>query len=530
MKKGFLSLLFLTAIAVGTACASDDAGELGSETNNGENTESADNANDLTIGVPSDAQTLDPQGGNEHATLNVGRTIYDTLVFTDGSMDMHMRLAESFEQIEDTTWEVELREDVQFHDGSDFNAEAVKVNIERLLDPDVASPVSFMFDMITDVEVVDDYTVHIHTDIPFAPLRAHFAHPGGHMIAPSAIEADYEAMEDGAEPGSYINQNPIGTGAFTLEEWNPGEFVKVTKNEDYWGDVANVDSITFKVVPEDNTRVAELETNSSQMISHLNPDFMSRVEGNDDLKIATQESVSLFYLGFNVEQEPFDDPQVRTAISKAVDKEAIIDGLLNGAGLPAKGPLAPPVFGSSDDIKAIEKDLEEARELLADAGYPDGFEATLTVETSQIGSDVAENIQAQLEEIGIDLDIETLERGAYVDVVTNARQDMFLGSWGTVTGDADYGLYPMFHSSNHGIAGNRTFYANEEVDALLEEARSGTEEERLALYHDAQQLIVDDAPMVPLYHTEHMAGLQDNIEDFYIHPSSFFYLGDVNVQ
>nr|WP_026688543.1 glutathione ABC transporter substrate-binding protein [Alteribacter aurantiacus] len=523
MKKGFVSLLVLMVFAVVTACASDDVGELGSDTEPSEN-------HDLVIGVPADAQTLDPQGGNEHSTLNVGRTMYDTLVFTDDNMDMHMRLAESFDQTDDTTWEVTLREDVEFHDGSPFNAEAVKMNIERLLDPDVASPVAFMFNMISDVEVIDEYTVHIHTEYPFSPLRAHFSHPGGHMIAPSAIEEDYKAMEEGAEPGSYINENPIGTGAFILEEWKPGESVKVVKNENYWRDVPNVESITFKVVPEDNTRVGELETNTSQIISHLSPDSLSRIENNDDLKVATQESVSMFYLGFNTEQEPFDDPKVRQAIAKAVDKEAIIDGLLNGAGIPAKGPIAPPVAGSSDDIEAIEKDLDEARELLADAGYPDGFETTLTVETSQIGEDVAVSLQAQLEEIGIDVNIDTRERGAYIDIVTNANQDMFLGSWGTVTGDADYGLYPMFHSSNHGIEGNRTFYANAEVDALLEDARSGSEEERAALYHDAQQLIVDDAPLVPLYHTEHLAALQSNIEDFYIHPSSFFYLGDVRIE
>ncbi|ERN54489.1 glutathione ABC transporter substrate-binding protein [Alkalihalophilus marmarensis] len=486
---------------------------------------------DLVIDVQADPQTLDPHLGNDHQTLNVGRTIYDTLVYTDQELTMHMGLAESFEPIDDTTWEVKVREEVTFHDGSKLTGEVIKANIERLLDPAIASPVAFLFDMITNVEVIDEYTVHIETEFPFAPLPAHFAHPGGHIISAEAITADYAAMDEGEEPGSVINSNPVGSGYFKFEDRVHGQSVRVVKNEEYWGEAAKVDSITFKVVPEDLTRVAELETNTAQIIGHLNPSDVTRIEQTEGVKVAKEDSVSLAYLGFNNTKEPFDNELVRQAISMAIDKEQIIDGIMDGAALPAKGPLAPPVFGYSDEVEGLPYNVDQAKDLLAEAGYEGGFDTAIWTDDARIRIDVAEYLQSQLAEIGIRADIRAMEYGAFLDSITNAEHDMMIGAWGTVTADADYGLYPMFHSSNFGMTGNRTFYANDEVDELLVLGRQETDEgERLNIYKRAQEIIIEEAPLVPLYHTEHLAGLRDEVEGFWIHPSSLYYLRDVTIQ
>ncbi|MDV2683305.1 glutathione ABC transporter substrate-binding protein [Alkalihalophilus lindianensis] len=524
MSKYSVWLIFVMVSALFAACSSNDS----VEDNGSQGTERS--GGDLTIDVQADPQTLDPHLGNDHQTLNVGRTIYDTLVYTDQELNIHMGLAESFEPIDDTTWEIKLRGDVVFHDGSQLNGEVIKVNVERILDADIASPVSFLYDMITDIEVVDEYTVQIETEYPFAPLPAHFAHPGGHIISSEAIAADYEAMEGGEEPGSVINAQPVGSGYFKFEDRVHGQSVKVVKNDEYWGEKAKVDSITFKVVPEDLTRVAELETNSAQIIGHLNPSDVTRVEETDGVKVSRQDSVSLAYLGFNNTKEPFTDQRVRQAISMAIDKEQIIDGIMDGAALPAKGPLAPPVFGYSEEVDGISYDVEESKELLVEAGFAEGFETTIWTDDARIRIDVAEYLQNQLAEIGIKAEIRSMEYGAFLDSITNAEHDLMIGAWGTVTADADYGLYPMFHSSNFGMTGNRTFYSNDEVDELLILGRQETDEQaRLEIYKKAQEIIIDEAPLVPLYHTEHLAGLREDVEGFWIHPSSLYFLRDVSV-
>ncbi len=528
MMKNMIGLSTLVLLG---ACAGE-----GEPVNNmdetSENTEAsgADASNEeqadpdaLVINMASDVSSLDPHFGNDHPSLNVKRTIYDTLVSTDENLELEMSLAESFEQVDDTTWEVVLQEGIEFHDGSELNAESVKLNIERMLDPDLASPVAFMFDMIEEVELVDDYSLLIHTEYPFAPLRTHFAHPAGQQISPLVIEEDYAAIEEGADPGSVVNENPIGTGFYVLAEQEPGSSYELVQNENYWNGKPGAETLTFEIVPEDLTRVGQLETDSAQIIGHLNPNDVQRVEDNEDTKVARYESASLAYLGFQTEEEPFDDPLVREAIALAVNKEDIVNSVMNGTAQPAKGPLAPIVFGASDQLEQIEQDMETAQDLLAEAGFDEGFETELWVDDSRAWQDAAEIIQAQLAPIGITVDIISMESGVHRDHLNDGDAPMFISSWGTVTGDADYGLYPVFHSESRGVSGNRTFYENSEVDDLLEAARQESDEtEREQLYFDAQELIMDDLPLVPLYHIEHLAGLQEDVENFVIHPSSLY--------
>lgn len=527
MKKilGLSTLVLMTACAGEGEPVNEENTDVEESTAGNENNEAVEETDPdaLVINMNADVTSLDPHFGNDHYSLNVKRTIYDTLVATDENLDLEMSLAESFEQIDDTTWEVVLQEGITFHDGADFNAETVKMNIERMLDPDLASPVAFMFDMIEEVEVTDEYSLQIHTEYPFAPLRIHFAHPAGQQISPLVIEEDYEAMEEGEDPGSVVNETPTGTGFYQMEEQDPGEAYRLIQNEGYWRGEPGAENLTFEIVPEDLTRVGQLETNAAQIIGHLNPNDVSRVDENEETKVARFDSASLAYLGFQTQEEPFDDPLVRVAIAKAVNKEDIVESVMAGTALPAVGPLAPPVFGSSEELDVIEEDIEEAQELLAEAGYEDGFDVELWVDDSRAWLDAAEIIQAQLAPIGVNVEIESMESGVHRERLTDGDAPMFISSWGTVTGDADYGLYPVFHSDSHGVSGNRTFYENEEVDELLEAARQESDEAtREELYHEAQQIIVDEAPMVPLYHIEHLVGLQEDIENFVIHPSSLY--------
>ncbi|MCG1010808.1 glutathione ABC transporter substrate-binding protein [Salinicoccus sp. ID82-1] len=521
MKKVYLFLLICILALAG--CTDDSnvdeqAAESGDPSMGGE---------DIGFSLQALPSSLDPHAANDGYSLYVMINIYETLVRMNQDLELEPGLAESYEQVDDTTWEFKLREDVTFHDGSPFNAEVVKANLDRVRDPEVGSPLEFLFTEIEEVEVVDDYTVNIHTARPFAALPAHLAHPGGSMISKEVIDQDYENMENGGQPLTEVNANPVGTGFFEFEEIAEGDHITLIRNEDYWGEPASPASVTFKAVPEDGTRIAELSTGDADLIYPVNPSDVERIDSTDGARAEQHESASMSYLGFNLEKEPFDDPNVRRAIAMAIDKEAIINEMLEGIPAVAETPLNPTVKGYSEDLEPIDHDMEAARSLLEESGYADGFTAEIIVR-DRTTSDIATYIQQALQELNITLEIRQMESGAYQEYTANGQHDMFMGSWGTVTLDADYGLYPMFHSDNHGAPGNRTFYSNEEVDTLLDEARTETDEAaRMQMYEDAQQIIIDEAPLVPIYHSVLLAGINDELEGYFQYPSSFPYLKDL---
>jgi peptide/nickel transport system substrate-binding protein len=351
------------------------------------------------------------------------------------------------------------------------------------------------------------------------------------MVALEQIEADYEAMENGEEPGSVINENPIGTGYFKFDEWQPGEYVRLVRNEDYWGDNALLDSVTFKVVGEDLTRVAEVTTGDSHMAYPLSPSDIPQIEETDGASVLQQPSVSLSYIGFNMEKEPFDDPLVRQAINMAIDKSQIIDGIYDGIGIPAIGPIPPDVFGYDDSVSGLEHDLEEAQNLLAEAGYEDGFSTTIWTNDSRERIDAATNVQAQLGEIGIDVEVEVLEWGAYLEQTANGEHDMFVLGWSTVTGDADYALYALFHSNNVGEPGNRSFIRDDELDELLDAGRrEGDPEARQEIYTQAQERLTELAPMLYLHHQEHVFSVRDEVKGLEVLPTQILQLKDVYIE
>lgn len=520
-------ILFIGSYLIACAGSGGSSDEGGGESKGGDS-----QGGDLVIATSADIVSLDPAGSNDVPSSNVQENIYETLVQLNQDMELKPSLATDWEAVEDDVWEFKLREDVKFHDGSDFNAEVVKANIERVLDEKVASPRQFLYTMIEDIEVVDEYTIRFKTEFPFAPLPAHLAHSGGGMVSLEVIEEDYEAIEEGNDPGSVINKKPIGTGYFKYEEWESDKHVKLVVNEDYWGEKPNLDSVTFKVVGEDQTRIAELMTGDSHIADPVSPSDVDQVDNEDGLSVNRQPSTSLSYIGFNMDKEPFDDPRVRQAINMAIDKEQIIEGIFDGNGIPAIGPLAPDVFGYDDSVPGLEYDPEKARELLKEAGYEDGFKTTLwTNDNSRERLDIATNVQAQLKEFGIDIEIETVEWGAYLEKTANGEHDMFILGWSTVTGDADYGLYPLFHSDNIGDPGNRTFTKDEKLDEVLAEARRTSDtDKRLELYREAQEMLTDIAPMLYIHHQEYLVGVSDKVKGLKQLPTGIFLLQDVSIE
>lgn len=483
---------------------------------------------ELILAVQFDASGLDPQSTSDRPSINIQANIFETLVETDEDNEIQPNLAEDWKQIDDTTWEFKLREGVKFHNGEIFTADAVKMSFERILNPEVGAPRAFLFDMISDIEIVDEYTVQFKTGYPFTPLVSHLSHPAGSILSPESIEADYETMEKGELPGTIINENPIGTGYFKYGSRISGQETKLLKNDEYWGEPALVDAVLFKVTPDSGTRLAELETGYAHIIKPVPPNQVSEINESGAGEAYVKISSSLAYIGFNTEKEPFNDVRVRQAISMLIDEEELLAGIYDGYGTVANGPLAPDVFGHDQNVLPIEYDVETAKALLKEAGYENGFNTTVWTDDHPQRKDIAVLVQQKLSEVGIKAEIELMELGVYLTKTGAGEHDILVLNLSNPLSDPNYLLNSLFHSSSKGLAGNRAFYGSDVVDQLLEEGRKTNDsKERLNIYSEVQKQLIEDAPMIYTHHEAYIGGVSEKVEGFSINGAGTFQLQKV---
>ena len=474
-------------------------------------------AQTLIIAQGTDPVSLDPHDVTDSPSATVTSHIYETLFELTEEGEVVPHLVEDFEFSEDgLTLSMTLRDGVTFHDGTPLTAQIVADSMERFLDEENAFTFRFLLAPIAEIEVTGDLSLEFSLNEPFAPLLAHLTHSTTAIVLPSAVE----------EFGEDFGENPVGTGPFQFESWDRGSRVDLTRYEDYWGDPAGVEGVAFLAVPENTTRMAMVESGEAHVAVRVPPQDIARLDALDDVTVENVSSVRTIYIYFNHNIEPFTDPLVRQAVNHAVDNHEIAEFVAGGAVRPSDAAIAPGIFGYTS-VGEYEYDPERARELLAEAGYPDGFSTTLYSPTGRYLQDIqiAEAIQSQLAEVGIDATLETLEWSAYLETTSRPAEEnevpMALLGWGTVTGDADYGLFALFHTSEHVPAGsNRAFYSNPEVDRLLEEARTNTDpQQREELYAEALQIIHDDAPWLFLHSETQLVAVNDAVEGLIIHPS-----------
>ena len=474
---------------------------------------------ELIIAQDGESKSLDIHQGNDGFSLRANRLIYSRLVEADENMQIHQGLAESWQQLDDKTMQFKLRKGIKFHNGDDFTAEDVKFSFERMMN----SPrIAFVLPPIERIDIVDDYTVNIVTKTPFGPLLAHLSHPALGMVSKKLLTENPEALKE----------KPIGTGSYKFKEWIYGDKLVLEKNEDFYDkNERGLKYIIFKNVVEASNRAIGLETGEIDIATPISSVDEENIKNNPKLQLLTKPSISYTYIGMNMTKAPLNDIRVRKAINYAIDKQAIIDVILNGNGKIATSPIAPGVFGFTDKTKNYEYNVEKAKELMKEAGYENGFTTSILVFSGEANTQTAEIVQAYLKEIGIDLKIEIVEVSAYWDMTERGVHNLFLGSWGVVTGDADYGLYAMYHSSAKGGAGNRDFYENEKVDELLDKAKTEIDPEtRKKLYEEAQILIVNDAPDVMLYNRNLTVGAQKYIKGLGIHPVTLYNFATVYIE
>lgn len=470
---------------------------------------------ELNFAIGTDPEMIDPVRATSSPAAMVMVHMMETLFEYTEEGEIIPLLAKGYHVSEDgLVWDLYLNEGITFHDGTPFNAEAVKYSLERMR----GAVYSFLIDEIKDMEVVDEYTIRLKTDEPFAPILAHLSHNFVSIVSPAAVE----------KYGEDFNENPVGTGPFIFESWSRGEKLSLVRNDDYWGDNAYLDRINFLIVPEDSTRVVLLETGEADAIMRVPPRDVDRLQGRDGIDVLSIPSVRTIYIGFNFQREPFTDKRVRQAFNYAVDKEAIVTHILGGAGRPSDAPISPGLFGYAPQ-PPYEYNPEKARELLAEAGYEEGLKVTFHHPVGRYLMDetISQAVQSQLAEVGVDCELITLEWATYLEVtgksVEEAEQQMYMLGWGCVTGDADYGLFSMFHSTQwrpHGPG--RSYYKNERADELLELARVTPDEEaRQAAYAEAIEIIWQDAPWLFLHSESQLNGVRTHVKGLVHHPNEF---------
>ncbi len=527
MKKRFLVLLSLMLIfsLVAVGCGSneietpvaEEPSETPSETPVDSEPSTEPVKDTLVVGQGADAKSLDPHATNDQPSSRVSKQIYETLVNQNEAMELEPGLAESWTQIDELTYEFKLKQGVLFHNGEELKASDVKFTILRALE---SSHIGHIVGPIDGekIEVIDDYTIRISTKDPFAPLIAHFAHTAMGILNEKAV----------TEAGEDYGQNPVGTGPFKFVSWVNGDKIDLERFEEYHGEPAKVKYVTIRNLSDNTTRTIELESGGVDIAYDIQPSDVARVEENSELTLLRDMNLSTAYVGFNTEKAPYDNLLVRQAINYALDMDTIVDVVYEGVGAPSNGPLGPNVWASNQDLEQYGFNIEKAKELMKEAGYENGFKTTIWTNDNQQRMDIAEIAQNQLKEIGIEAEVKVVEWGAYLDGTANGEHDMFILGWVTVTGDPDYGLYALFHSSQMGAAGNRTFYSNDRVDELLDEARvSADPAVREAAYKEAQKIIRDEAPWIFTWSGENVSGTRANVKGFSQHPAGHHKLSGV---
>lgn len=474
----------------------------------------------LTVAQGSDVVSLSPHKTNDQPSARVMRQIYDTLVVQTEALELVPGLAESWTQIDETTWEFAIRPNVQFHNGDTLTANDVAFTLDRLRDAATAAPARFLVTFIADVTVVDDLTVRITTNAPFVPALSHLAHTATSILNERAV------TEAGDDYGTAV---VVGTGPFSFVSWEVASQIVLDRNPTWWGGAVIPERVIFRPIVEGTVRAIELEAGAIDIAYTLEPRDALRARTRADITMAEIETLTTAYIGFNARKAPFDDVRVRQAINHAVDAGTIVDVIYEGFGFPATSPISSKVFGSNPNLEPYDYDPERSRALLAEAGLAGGFATTLWTNDNPLRIQIAEIVQAQLADVGIQVETRVIEWSTYLSDTAAGAHDMFILGWVTVTADADYGLYALFHSSNFGSAGNRTFWSSDRLDELLDLGRrTANPDERLAIYYEAQEIINAEAPWIFLNTSIEANATRSNVTGFVPHPAGHHRLYNVS--
>ncbi|WP_088006864.1 ABC transporter substrate-binding protein [Indiicoccus explosivorum] len=536
MNRFFYMLLSFVLLLA--ACSSSE--EAGSAVSGEELTEEEKYGGTLVYGRGADSVSLDPINVTDGESIRVTHSIFETLLEYDENLELQPKLATEWESSEDgLTWTFQLREGVKFHDGTDFNAEAVVFNFERWMDPENPYHVGdfayypFLYGgfkgdedhLIESVKATGEHELEIKLKRKTAPFLSYLAISMFGIASPAAIE----------KYGTDIGEHPVGTGPFMFEEWSRNNSITLVKNPDYWvEEEPYLDRIIYRVIPDNSARLSSLMAGEIDMMEGLNMGDVSVVKEAEGLELIKRPSFNISYIAFNTQKEPFDDVRVRKALNMAIDKEAIVDAFFYGLADVATNPIPPSLWGFNESIEGYEYDPEQAKKLLAEAGYEDGLKITLYTMNNPRPylpepMKIAEAVQSDFAEIGVEAEIITMEWATYLDDTSNGAHDMAFYGWTGVMADPDNFLYPNLSQTNIvKPAQNVAFYDSDEFTSLITEARETIDQDkRIELYKQAQEVFHKDVPWIMLAYTTPPLAKADYVKGFEAHPMSIDVMADV---
>lgn len=461
---------------------------------------------ELTIAVATDPLTLDPRGAMNIISWSLAYHIADPLVGKDKDLNIVPLLAESWERPNPRTWRFKLRRGVKFHNGEDVTSQAVKATLDVMLDPELAktkkvqvsSIIRGNFRSVERVEAPDPYTVVIVTKTPYRPMLMGLAQLG--IVPVSGLDA--------AE--AYIAK-PVGAGPYRFVEYVPGSRLVLEANETYWGQKPKFKRVVVRIIPENATRVAALQTGEVMAIFNVPPDTIERLRANKDVEVRDTLTTRHNYLYLQNDRPPFNDKRVRLALNYALDKEQITKGIFKGLAKPSTAPMGPATIYFNKSLKAYPYDLAKAKALLAEAGHPNGLKFVLGAPFGRFINDrqVAEAAVGQLAKAGFTVDIRVEEWGTSLANLLARKYDAFFGAYGGST-DPDYMLSWLFMAKSSVIGFNKP-----EVEALLLDGLQATDEASARkTYERAQQIVWEDVPLGFLYFQPEIVAFNKRLKGF----------------
>lgn len=478
----------------------------------------------LIVGQIAEPKALDPQAVTAANDFRIIVNLFDGLVrFRDGTLEVEPALADSWQISEDgKTYRFSLRPGVMFHDGTPVDAEAVKFTFDRMLREDHPYystgpfPLAFFFSSVASVEAPDAQTVVFTLTEPYAPFLTNLATPTGAIVSPTAVAAH----------GADFGRNPVGAGAFKFAEWRSNEAVVVEANPDYWDGAPGLQAVVFRPITDANTRTAEMLAGGIDVMTEVPP--VSLGQFGAGYHIVEAAGPHVWFLILNLRDGVFSDQRVRQAVNYAVNKEAIVNDVLEGTATVAEGPI-PAAFGwaYNPEVKPYPHDPDKARELLAEAGIAPGTKLRFMVTEGGSGMldpvAMATAIQADLAAVGLQAEIQSYEWNTFLGEVNPGlagKGDMAEMAW--MTSDPDTLPFLTLRTEAFPDKGgfNSGYYSNPEVDALLEQARVATDQAvRAEAYRKVQQIVHDDAPWLFVANWKQNAVTSDRVTDFTLQPS-----------
>lgn len=471
------------------------------------NSESVDPSErtELRLGVTGDPISFDPQNTTDSASRDIFNQIFDNLVTLNDDMEVEPELAKDWSISDDgKEWTFILEENVEFQDGEAFNAEAVKINFERLSDKDNNLVMySDIGSNIESIEAKDDTTVIFYLKEPKYSFLSDLTSPPNGIMSPKSIES-----KDKDE----LSKEPVGAGPYKLKSWSPGTSVELEEHSNYWRGTPEFEKITFNVVQENSSRITMLSNDEIDLASNLPSTEVERVSNDENLSIEEVKQNRILYVGINTSKKPLDDPKVRQALNYAINKEGLANDLLNGQVFPATALITKLDFGHSD-VGNYPYDLEKAKKLLEESGIEKGQTLRLLHASNTTADEpAAQYVQNSLEELDFfDIKFEQQEVGTYLETLLNPdRYDLYMRGMVNSVGDPDRGLRENFLPDS---PENYSHYSDPELTEVLEEASSEmNEEKREKDYEKALKIINDDAPAIPLYEDLYFFGKNKNLE------------------